>query len=57
MNTHSAFILAAYALTFCVVAGMIAAIVIDHAALRQALAKFPARSEDRPAGDSPTDDA
>jgi heme exporter protein CcmD len=48
-SPHFGFILAAYAVTFVVVAGMIGAIVLDHRALRRALARFaitPAARED-----------
>ena len=40
---HAGFIAAAYALTLVVVVAMIGAIVIDHAALKKALARFAAR--------------
>ena len=49
MSTHAAFILAAYGLTFVVIAGMIGVIVREHAALRRALAKFPQRGETKDA--------
>ncbi len=43
MSTHSVFILAAYGLTFVVVALMIGAITREYASLRRALDKFPPR--------------
>ena len=46
MSTHVAFIFAAYGLTFCVVAGMIGAIMRDYFALKRGLAKFPQRGDE-----------
>lgn len=45
MTGHGAFILAAYAVTVTVLLGLIVAIIVDHRALRRALAKFPPRGE------------
>ena len=42
-SPHFGFILAAYAVTFVVVLGMIGAILLDHRALRRELERFGAR--------------
>ena len=44
--SHAGFILAAYAITAIVALAMIGAIVLDHRALKKALAAFPARDSD-----------
>ena len=41
---HASFILAAYAISFVVVAGMIVSILASHRTLKNALAKLPARA-------------
>ena len=38
--SHTTFILAAYLITFAVIGGTVAAIVIRHRALKRALARF-----------------
>jgi heme exporter protein CcmD len=45
MSSHEAFIAAAFGLTLVIVVGMVAALVLDHRALRKALARFPSRME------------
>ncbi len=45
MTAHSAFIAAAYGVTFCVIAGLIIAVLMDHRALGKALAKWPDRDD------------
>jgi heme exporter protein D len=49
-GTHLGFIVAAYAVTVFVIAAMIASIVLDHRALKRALARLPGRhgENDRP---------
>ena len=44
-SAHFGFILAAYAVTAVVVLGMIGAIILDHRALQQALARLAARTQ------------
>ncbi len=44
-GSHIDFIFAAYAITAIAIAAMIASIVIDHRALKKALARFPQRDE------------
>jgi heme exporter protein D len=44
-DPHFGFVLAAYAIGFFIVAGMIFAILRDYFALRRALALFPGRGE------------
>lgn len=49
--SHGGFILAAYGLTALTLLGVVVAIVVDHATLKRALAKFPprgARDSDEP---------
>ena len=45
--SHTAFIVAAYAVATLVVATMVVTIVADHRALRRALSRFGARGLDR----------
>jgi heme exporter protein CcmD len=44
-DPHAGFIIAAYALGFVVIAGMIVAILYDQISLRRALAKLPLRGD------------
>ena len=46
MDRHTPFILASYAICALVLAGVIAAIVLDHLRLKKALTRFPARESD-----------
>jgi heme exporter protein CcmD len=43
---HARFILAAYGITGVAIVAMIVSIVLDHRALKKALARFPARDGD-----------
>jgi len=45
MDRHTPFILASYALTFLVLAGLIGAIIYDHLRLKKSLTRFPARED------------
>ena len=47
MGDHGAYILAAYGLTFAIVFGMIAAIVIDRRRIERALARFSGPGAER----------
>jgi heme exporter protein D len=44
-DPHFGFVVAAYAIGFIIIAGMIFAILRDYFALRRALARFPGRGE------------
>ena len=44
-GSHVDFIVAAYALTAVAILAMILSIVLDHRALKKALARFPQRDE------------
>jgi heme exporter protein CcmD len=44
-GSHVDFIIAAYALTAVAILAMILSIVLDHRALKKALARFPQRDE------------
>ncbi len=44
------FVVAAYALGFAVLGGMILAVVTDYLRLKRALSKFPGRSDTRASG-------
>ena len=46
MSAHAAFIAAAYGIAALAIGGMIAAILLDHRALKKALSRFPARAGD-----------
>lgn len=47
-DPHLGFIIAAYALGFAVIAGMVVAILYDHITLRRALAKLSVRGDSGP---------
>jgi heme exporter protein CcmD len=44
-GSHVEFIVAAYAVTAVAILAMVVSIVIDHRALKKALARFPQRDE------------
>jgi heme exporter protein D len=48
-DPHLVFVIAAYALGFVVLGGMVASVVTDYLSLKRALSKFPARSDPREA--------
>ncbi len=46
-DPHFAFVIAAYALAFAVIGGMIAAVLLDSLRLKRALASFPPPADQR----------